>query len=235
MKITLKFILIITLALLLSACGGGGGGGGGNSGGGGSKSKSARPGTGYRVFHAALDTAPVDVANALDGSVQTIAEFGDTSDWIPSGVGSVNVNLNRATTLDLVKTGSMILADNEVQSFLLYGDKDSFGERLSVISDSLPEFSSGTAGVRVIHGAVGALQVTANVDSTVVSSGTTIGKASSYVEVPTNVDASVIVRRAADGAIIYSGTHNFSSNKFYTIFVFGTYGYVATAKVIADS
>ena len=230
-KINFGFInLILITTLLLAGCGGGGGGGDGGSRGG----NSSRPGTGFRVLHAALDTAPVDVVLGAEGTVRTLAEFSQASDWVSTAAGTQSVELRRATTTSNVKSTSFSLSDGQVASVLLYGDKESFGERLSIIDDALPQVASGNAAVRVVHGVMGALQVTASVDSLSLTNGTTIGQASDFVEVPASSASTIRVRRAADGLLLFQSTENLQPGGVYTVLVSGNASYVTIGRVLQD-
>ena len=136
--------------------------------------------------------------------------------------------------VDGCKQSDCVLLGGEVNSIILFGDRETFGERISVINDGLPANISGAA-VRVVHGALGAAQISAAVGATSISNGTAIGTASEYVEVAAGVDIPVIVRRAADGQALYRATVSLEQGKAYSIFVSGNTTLLSHGEMLTDN
>ncbi len=223
-----KSLLSISVSIVIIGLLGCGGGGGGGSGGG----KSARPSTGLRVLNANIDLAPVEIFLGDEASPRTKAIFSNSSDWISTN-GAQSVNLKRANTDDAVKTVSVTLKDNEVQSILLYGDLKSFGLRVSNLDDTLPVITSGNAAVRIIHGTVGAAQVAASVGATSIATSTTFGTASEYVLVPAGTSA-LKAKRVSDSSILYDRPFTFEDGKAYSLLLSGDTNYLAVGEVLED-
>jgi hypothetical protein len=81
---------------------------------------------------------------------------------------------------------------------------------------------------------MGALQVTASVDSQSLTSGTAIGQASDFVQVPASSAATIRVRRAADGLLLYQSTQDLQAGAAYTVLVSGNASYVSVGRVLRD-
>ena len=223
-----RFFTVITLGLglILSGCGGGGGSGGGSG-------DAARPGTGFRVIQSNVDVSPVDVL--VDGNTipAAKAEYSKASGWIAGG-GVKNIILARANTNESVTTTSLSLADGDVKTVLLYGDKKSFGVRVATLDDTLPTISSESAAVRIIHGAVGAAQLSATANGVLISAGTNFGAASKYIEVPVAASAPIRVRRVTDNGILFDSTIALEAGHAYSIVLSGDTNFLATGRVLAD-
>lgn len=224
----LLFTLCVS-TMTLVACGGGGGGGGGGS----SDEQRARPSTGFRILHANIDLAPVDIFLGAETAARGRARFARASSWVDAR-GPQSIVLKRANTDEQVESVTINLSPDEVQSVLLYGDYNNFGLRTASIDDTLPALSAGTVAVRVIHGAVGAAQVIAQAGAETLTTGTAFGSASKYVVIPAGT-SSLRVKRVADSSVLYDRVFTFQAGKAYSVLVAGDANYLATGQVLEDS
>lgn len=217
------------LILFLSACSGGGGGGSG-----GSRGSSQRPSTGFRVLHANIDLAPLDVYRAGDTSMLGSVSFAGSSGYFSSGGQDQAVTLTTAhVPSELVASIVVPLAPGAVKSVLVYGDAGAFGLKTAVIDDVLPQRDQSSALIRVVHGAVGASSVSAEAGTAVITGNTSFGSASNYASVPAGA-VTVTARRNADGSIIFSSTPTLEAGKAYTLLLSGDVGYLASGSLLSD-
>jgi hypothetical protein len=222
--------LLLALTLLLTACGGGGGGGSSSGGGIGGGNDSSH---GVRLFHAALDAAPVDVISSLGGSPVVSQQFfaGDKG-YRSLSSGSQVLSLTRTLNpADVLASFSVTASSSDRYSILLYGDIQNIGLRARLIEDSVPQDISGSV-IRVVNGVVGAsaLQVS-------ISSGESVlvgfGQNSEYLAASVG-DIRVAGRRAADGLPAGSVTVSAGAGRAYTVLFAGEAGFYTKAVAFSD-
>ena len=221
----LKCLLSLLLLSQLIACGGGGGGSGGTS----------RPSTGVRLLHAGIDLSPLEVVPDGDLSISSgVTKFGDASTYLPVDAGTHAISLRRANTSEIIEQLGIELKKNELSTIIIAGSRaQTNGVHVQANLGSPPELDSGTAAVRIAHGAFGAATVNAMVNSIALVQPIGFTGVSDYQVVPAG-SAVVSVTRSVDGASVYAGTFSAQARSAYTVFVAGEIGYYVKTSVITD-
>lgn len=215
------------MTLFLAACAGGGGGGNGKKVGG------SRPSTGFRVLHANIDAAPVDIFRVGETSSLGSTSFGQSSGYISTRGEAQSLSLTTSNIpAELQATVSVPLEASDVKTVLFYGNHGSIGVRTAVISDPQQSVGDGSAMIRVIHGAVGAAAVSFTVNGASLGSAE-FGEASDYKAV-TAGPAAIVAKRVSDGGTIFNSTLTLESGKTYSLFLSGDMTYLATGALLSD-
>jgi hypothetical protein len=219
----LAHILSLCLVTVALGCGGGGGGGGGNE-------------TGVRVLHAAIDAVPVDLLSTGQGApLVSGAAFGIASDYSPLPEGTITLGLSRAhSPADVIASHPVTVEAGQRYSVFLYGDNATFGLRSRVLSDAIPEDSSGSALVRIVDGTTGALALRVVNGNGSFHANVEFGGSSDYLPVaPGNVRFQAL--RAADGRALASAAVELEGGRAYTILFAGEAEYYVKAVVYQDN
>jgi hypothetical protein len=228
-RATPLFVACVSLPCsVLLGCGGGGGGGGAAVGDRGNDSS-----YGVRVFHAAIDAAPVDVnSSSRSGTVVSQQFFAGDMGYRSISSGPQVLSLTRAFNPgDVLASFSVNASSTARYSVLLYGDLQSSGLRTRLIEDSVPLDLSGAA-IRVVHGIVGATAL-----NVAISSGSSVvvglGQNSDYVQVEPG-DVKVEGFSAADGTAVGTLTVSTEAGRAYTVLFAGEAGFYSKPVSFVD-
>jgi hypothetical protein len=226
-KICAYLFISLSALTVLTGCGTGGGGG----------SESNGSSTGVRVFHAAIDAAPVDVSTV--GGTEVVSEgnrFGVANPYHQSPKGEQVLTIIRAKTPSSVITTipASISSDSKL-SILFYGDS-SKGLQVRLLNDQFPNSFTG-ALVRVVHGANGAAAVRVAASSNgggSASANAAFGDATEYLSVPAGV-ATITSSRVVDNRAINSVSIPVEEGKAYTLLLAGEVDYYVKGVLYSDN
>ena len=216
---------LIVLTIGFSACGGGGGG----STGGGDDEDGNSSSSGVRVLHAAIDGSPMDVLSSGSASVVVDgAVFAGTKGYKELPGGAQIISLTRTSTPSRV-IGSFDVTGSGSYSILLYGSNQATGLKAALLTDAVPDLGGG-AGVRVVHGALGASQLSVSVGGA--SASVAFGEASEYLSIP--VGSTTMIARGSGNGAISSLSFTAEAGRAYTLLVAGEVGYYVTTRAFTD-
>ncbi|MCB0318161.1 MAG: DUF4397 domain-containing protein [Bdellovibrionales bacterium] len=219
----MKFIKLFTLAISLVslfACGGGGGGGSSTQ--------------GVRILHGAIELSQIDAISSLSetGEAFTTANFGDSSSYqaVPFEEQSFRI-VTHNNSGDTISSVSGTIENRH--TIMLYGTEGTTGNKIAFFNDEPGDFVSGSAKVRLLNGVAAAAALDILIDGSSISSGVSFGSASEYLDVSAGVHT-LLVRRSADHATVFSGSLTFEESRAYTMFTGGEAGYFAFGRFLVD-
>ena len=207
---------------------GGGGGGGGNSG------KTTE--TAVRVIHASIDLEPVDLRIETqlpeDPALQR-AKFGDVTSYVPIKSQGHVFSFLRANTGAPVFSLNGTLEEETEYTLLLSGKNIDDTFKVSLIPEPVVEPEPGFARLQLINALVGSAPMIAVVGS-VSTPQAPFSLASGYVDVPSGLQQSVLVRTTT-GRGVSSVLVDFADRGEITVVVGGDNSLgVVTTRLFAD-
>lgn len=230
-----KLLQVALLSLLLTSCAGSGSGGdSSDSSAGNTKQISLKSNsTGIRVLHAAIDAAPVDLYSAGQDLLQT-AQFGKTTSYIKAKAGLQTFFLSETQNpTGLLDQFDLDLSQGSRISLLFFGNQTSLGLHSSVLDQAKPELAPGMAAIRVVHGLVGALNLSAFLDTDTLAKNIAFGSAAEYIPVSPGI-RTFWAQRAADGLTVYSAAKEIKAGEYYTFLVAGEVDYFVNSTTYQD-
>lgn len=215
-------LLVGSIFVLASGCGGGGGGGGG----GGTGS------TGVRLFHSAIDAAPLEILSSANEEAFGIGSFSNPSGYFRLAEGPQNIQLRRARTAEPALF-SLPLEYIGGQRFtvLVLRAMPTADLRAVLINDGeRPRPDSGSALLRLVHGVSAVGSVSGSIGGVSLVDSLGIGAASSYVTVPVGL-GTLSVREVGSGAQLAILAVDLADRSVATVFARGEKGFFVSLTV----
>lgn len=205
----------------LFACGGGGGGGS-------DAGVPASRGTGVRVLHAGIDSGPVSLVVSPGNQSSGALSFGQQSNYISIGAGSVTLGLQTDAGERNVQ---VFIEDGQEVSLLLSGAVSSGDFSASVIEDRVFPEDLGSGVVRLVNGSSGIGGISLRVGP-VQTEGVNERQASDFSEIPPGTYSFEL---SGEGGLRRTGELSIGAGEEVTVLASGIISKgVLTASLIRD-